>query len=384
VSAELADFQHLAPPLRLYSGSDSLERLGRELERLGSERAVIFCGGTIARGQLLELVRAAMGERCAGVFAGVRAHSPRSHVEAAADALRWLEADAVLVVGGGSAVVTARAASIFLAEGYDLEKLSTREEGGRLRSPKLLAPKLPQLVLPTTPTTACVKAGTAVFDPATARRYALFDPKTRVQSLFIHPALIQSAPRTLVLSAGLDTLSLAIEGLTSSSGDPIADALLMHSVRLLSVNLAADDTVRARGELVMAAVLCGCGTDYTGAGIATVLGHAIGANHHVENGIAKAIVLPHALRFNEAVAQDGIAKVATALGGRAAGLVAVNEALARLMASTGSPERLRDVGLRREDLPRIAARGMTDWFLRSNPRPVRQASDLEHVLEEAW
>ena len=69
-----------------------------------------------------------------------------------------------------------------------------------------------------------------------------------------------------------------------------------------------------RGELVLAAILCGQGTDYTGAGITTVLGHAIGARHELENGIVNAIVLPHVLRFNADAAAAGLAKVAAALG----------------------------------------------------------------------
>ena len=57
----------------------------------------------------------------------------------------------------------------------------------KLHSPKLLAPKLPQFIVPTTPTTAMVKAGSAVFDPATGERLALFDPKTRAHAIFIDP-----------------------------------------------------------------------------------------------------------------------------------------------------------------------------------------------------
>lgn len=387
----MRSFQHIAPPLRLYSGDDSLGQLGRELDRLKSRRAVILCGSTLAHSPLLQRVRSAMGDRCAGVFPGVRAHSPHPAVQAAAEELKRLDADAIVAVGGGSAIVTARAASIYVAEGGDLEKISTSQDAhGSLHSPRLLAPKLPQLIVPTTPTTAAVKAGTAVFDPASARRFALFDPKTRAQSLFIHPELISSTPRDLVVSASLDTLSLAIEGLTSRSADPIADALLMHAVRLLAQNLlhlGLDDDVMVRGELMLAAVLCGRGTDYTGAGIATVLGHAIGANHRVDNGIAKAIVLPHALRFNSDAAQAGLQKIAASLEVVPAGMSTVervNDALARIFTTIGVPGRLREVGIPENALADIASRGMGDWFLRSNARSIRGPSDLQTVLAQAW
>ena len=91
----------------------------------------------------------------------------------------------------------------------------------------------------------------------------------------------------------------------------------MHAVRLLGQHLpdvARHDDAAVRGELVLAAVLCGQGTDHTGAGITTVLGHAIGARHALENGTVNAIVLPHVLRFNASAAAAGLAKVAAALG----------------------------------------------------------------------
>jgi alcohol dehydrogenase class IV len=306
--------------------------------------------------------------------------------------LRELDADAVVAVGGGSAIVTARAASILLAETGDLAALATsRDEQGALRSPKLLAPKLPQLVVPTTPTTAMVKAGSAVFDTAVGERRALFDPKTRAQAIFIHPALANSAPAALVIGSGLNTFALAIEGLMARTDDPLADALLMHALRLLARDLpGAGGTPDAalRGELMLGAVLCGQGSDFAGAGMTTVLGHAIGARHAVENGVANAIVLPHVLRFNAEAAGPGLAKVAAALGlpagGGASPLGAILDSVGALVDALALPRRLRDVGVPHEALPKIAGHAMGDWFLRGNPRPVRDAAEVQQVLENAW
>lgn len=387
----MRSFQHITPPLRLFSGPDSFDALGRELERIGSHRAVVFCGPW-AEGPLLNAVSAGMGDRCAGVYPGVLAHSPVASVEEAAGELERLDADAVVALGGGSSIVTARAASILVAENGDPRSLcTTRDANGQLRSPKLLAPKLPQFIVPTTPTTAMVKAGSAVFDPATGERLALFDPKTRAHAIFIHPDTIMSSPRALAVSASLNTFSMAIEGLTSRSGDPISDALLMHALRLAAQYLPdpkVGEDADVRAELVLAAVLCGQGTDHTGAGITTVLGHAIGARHHLDNGIANAIVLPEVLRFNGSAAESGLQKVATALGlPQSNGEVlieAVVQAVDALFGRLGIPRRLREVGVGLDALPEIAAHAIGDWFLRGNPRPVRNESELQQVLQAAW
>jgi alcohol dehydrogenase class IV len=388
----ISSFKHLVPELRLFHGPASLASLDSELARLGSRRAVIVCGGSLQReGAALDLVRGAMGDRCAGVIAGVQGHSPLPAVQAVADELRRLEADAVLAVGGGSAVVTARAASIMLAEHGDARALCTaRDETGVLRSPRLNAPKLPQLVVPTTPTTATLKAGSAVLDPADGRRLALFDPKTRAKAVFVHPALLATPPRELVISAGLNTLAMALEGLMSLAGDAFSDALLMHATRLLAQQLpmavqADDDAMRS--DLMFASLLCGHGTDYTGAGIAIPLGHAISARFHIDNGITNAIVLPHVIRFNAEAAQAGLEKLAVALGRPAQGAGAATQVIAGIGAifdALQAPRRLRDVGVMRESLAALAAVSMEDWFVRGNPRSVRSADELQQVLDSAW
>jgi alcohol dehydrogenase len=389
----MRSFQHLTPPLRLFQGPIGLGTASKELERLNSKRAVIFCGASLARDVgLLDLVRSSLGHRCAGVFTGVRAHSPLPSVETAAAELKSLEADAVIAVGGGSAIVTARAATILAAETGDARSLcTTQDDKGALRSPKLLAPKLPQFVIPTTPTTAIVKAGSAVFDPVDGKRLALFDPKTRAHSVFIDPQMLHSAPRHLVTSSSLNTLASAIEGLMSRSGNPLADASLMHSVRLLARHLSAlatCDDPEVRSELVLAAILCGQGTDHAGAGVTTVLGHAIGARHGIENGMINAIVLPHVLRFNAQDAATGLAKVATALGNSSAApdfhLSTILNTVQTISGALGISHRLRDVGVPFTSLPRIAEDAMGDWFLRGNPRQVRAAAELEEILEQAW
>lgn len=378
-------FNHVSTELRIYSGQNSLDRLDRELGRLDCSRAVIFCGRTLSQSPLAQLVRDGMGERYAGTFAGVKAHSPVPAVAEGAAFLREHDADAVIAVGGGSAVVSARASSIFLAEGEDLTKIATyRDENGRMNSPRLSAPKLPQIIVPTTPNTAVVKAGTAVFDPADSRRHALFDPKTRAGSVFIHPELAASSPSELIRSASLDTLSLAIDGLISRTGDPIADALLIHAIRLLVAGLprlAEEDTPELREELTMAALMCGRGTDHTGAGVTTVLGHAIGANHHVENGTVKAALLPHVIKFNAGHNDKGYANLALALGVDSTDAIA--PALREFNAKLGLPSTLSALEIPESAFADIAERSMLDWFLTGNPRKVEDPADLVGLLQLA-
>ena len=386
-------FQHVAPELRLYCGDDSLTALMRELKRNSCQRAVVVCGRSVGSSKPMELLRSIMGSTLAGECISVQSNSPIAAVEETARILSELSADAVIAIGGGSAAVTARAASILLAEKRPAQELCTRRlPSGEFESPRLRAAKLPQFVVPTTPSTAFVKVGSAVHD-SHGQRIALFDPKTRAKALFLHPEFLRTASPELVQSASLNTLSTAIEALESPKCDPFSEAMLMHSLRLISQylhRLSADD-VRARECLAVAAVLCGRGTEQSGGGLASVLAHAIGHRSNAANGLVNAIVLPHTVRFNAPEIAHSSARIVEGLGaavgaGRLslvepAQIIAVVDAL---LAKLPVPRRLRDIGVAQEDLGPIAQAAMSDWFISRNPRRVSSERDVLAILEAAW
>lgn len=389
----LRSYKHVAPELRLFQGPDSLVTLRRELERNGCKRAVVLCGRSMSVSPAMELLRSALGSLLVGQSVTVREHSPVPAVQEAASFLEERRADSVIAVGGGSAAVTARAAAILLAENRPLQDLCTRRApGGKFESPKLNAAKLPLFVIPTTPSTAFVKVGTAVHDPEGGERLALFDPKTRAKGIFIHPDFVSTSPETLIQGATLNTLSTAVEALESPNCDPISEAMLMQSLRLITQHLhpSSGMDVSDRERLVLAGVLCGRGTDHAGGGLATVLAHAIGKRSTVSNGIVHAIVLPHTMRFNAPCTQHAEGRVADGLLGYAKSLktgpgeMSGVELVESLLASLGVPTRLRDIGISSESLPEIAEEAMDDWFIGRNARRIADAGMILAVLEAAW
>lgn len=386
--------QHATPAFRTFCGDDALAALPRELARVGATRAVIFCGGSLVRRhpQALERVEAAIGDRLAGRFDGVREHSPLPSVEAGWNVLRDAGADAVIAVGGGSAIVTARAATILLAEAAEVRELCTRREAdGRLTSPRLQAPKLPQWVVPTTPTTAYAKAGSAVRDSESGERLALFDPKTRAQGVFLDPQLALTAPELLAQGAGLNALAMAVEGLQSNFDDPLAEALLTQSLRMLARWLArlrqSPEDPEPRLRLMLAALLCGQGSDYAGGGLAQALSHAAGPRSDASNGVVETMLLPHAMRFNAPVTATGLGRIVEALHGptppEEPTLDRAVASVVKVLAELELPVRLRDVGVPHEALAAIAEHALDDWWLARAPRPAN-AEDVDAILRAAW
>ena len=168
-------FRHVSNPVRIHAGDNALERLGEEADRARARRVLVVCGQTVAHHtNLLDRVKQALGDKLAGVFQDVRAGSPATSVlqgvaRAASLGPDLIGPDLIVAVGGGSAVVTARAITIMLAEGGTLHDHATKYPTGEQPvSPRLMQPKVPNIVVLTTPTTSAHRAGMRLPTPRRA------------------------------------------------------------------------------------------------------------------------------------------------------------------------------------------------------------------------
>lgn len=384
--------RHITPVSRIFCGPDSLRYLPAELKRERCARVLIFCDPfLIKEGTLLKRVQDILGDSLVGIFSEIEPGSPVPTVQAGAQAVIRAKADALVVVGGGSSVVTSRGAVILAAEQADPHDICTsRGEEGKLVSPRLLTPKIPMFVIPTTPITAMVKGGASILDPDTNAQLALFDPKTRGKSIFIHPDFIKTIPERLLMSACMSTMAAAIDGLLSTDGDILSDALLIHSLRILYEKLSneeqlSDPRAEALCEIMLATVLCGMGSDYTGFGISVVMGHAITAFNRINAGFVNGVMIPHTLRYNRG-AVKGMKKLASALGiptGKEGFADEVCRCMEKFLSGLEIPHTLREMGMNHEKIEEIAQAAMDDWYLHYNPVPVGK-DDVVKILKAAW
>ena len=394
-------FRHVAYPVRVFAGDGALSNLSAAVNRVGATRPFVVCGRSVAtRTDLLERVSEALGQEPAGVFDGVQAGSPVPSVMQGAAMAREAGADLIIAVGGGSAVVTARAIIIMLAEGGHPRDHATKyPEGQPPISPRLMEPKIPNILVLTTPTTAATRAGTAVIDADTGHRLELFDPKTRPEAVIWDSDALLTAPADLCISASGSLFSGVVSALQAPRVNAMAAADLLSSLGLLVENLPLvrkiDDDGTARVNLCVASFMYNRAWD-TGAsgsalGVVSALAHSLDTRYaECDHGSAYSITTGPGMRFNRDFNIAGQARVADSLGVREPGdndQEAADSAAAAVTGffeAVGLPVRLRDVGVPADGIPQIAQDAMTDFGLHRNVRPVNAAEELEAVLRSAW
>ncbi len=387
-------------PARVHYGYGSRARLP-ELVALHGRRvlAVVdpFLAGTPV---LAETVEALAAAGCAvRTYADVAPELPVHSLDAGAAAAREHAADVVLAIGGGSALDAAKLIALLAVHGGPL---------GQYYGENLVpGPTLPVVAAPTTAGTGSEVTPVAVVsDPGRALKVGVSSPFLVPVAAVVDPALTLGAPERVTAYSGIDALVHAVESYTArpldhgGDGPPpvftgrnaLAEPLALRAAGLLgrwlptAVREPADR--RARGEVALGALLGGIAFGSTGTHLCHALQYPLGALTRTPHGLGTGLLLPHALdalRADPGVAAR-IARLGAALEGIPEDQASAERTVARVAAlnrAIGVPATLAEIGVGREQLPRMAELALKSARLLAIA-PVEPSPDLLlAILERA-
>ncbi len=374
-------------PTKIVFGAGTARDVDMEMAGLGCRRALVVTDPGVMKAGLVEGVRKALGERCAGVWSDVPQDTGIGVVNSAAAFAREKGVDCVVSVGGGSVIDTGKGICILLMEGGGLENF----EGIQL----LTRPQTPHIVIPTTAGTGSeVTCMAVILDERKGQKMLIVEYFNAPRIAILDPKMTERLPPLLTASTGMDAMTHAVEALQSLSREPIADGLAMQAIRLLHRDLpvctenGAD--LAARGQTQLAATMAGWAFGNAMVGLVHAMAHSLGAVARTPHGIANGILLPHVMAFNRDDAAEGYAMVAEALGVREKGMdereaaEAAITAIRSFLERIGHPLRLSEVGVTDEDIAKSAALSLSDGAIVNNPRPVLDEEEVIAVYRAAF
>jgi len=381
------------PPMEsVIYGKPFAEALKEEVERADAHAVFLLAGGTITREtDMVEQVRQALGNRLAGVHSKIGAHTPRVDCIAAANTARTAGADMLATLGGGSVTDAAKIVGICLGnditDAAQLDGLRNRvATDGAITRAVIKPPAVRSVAIPTTLSAGEYTASAGCTDTVRQVKESFGHPLVTPKNVVLDPRATIHTPEWLFLSTGIRAIDHAVEDICSDFCQPISEGASFHALKLLSHGLAGvrEDPLDldARLECQLGAWLSMVGSQ-TGVpkGASHGIGHVLGGTAHVPHGYTSCVMLPHVLRFNAPVNAARQARVSEALGRPgepAADLVAT------LIAGLGLPGRLRDVGVKPEQLDRIAELSMHDRWIHTNPRKIDGPPVIRELLDAAW
>jgi maleylacetate reductase len=381
------------PPMEsVVYGRPFTTALAEQVEAAGAHSVFLLASGTLARETgMVEEIRRALGNRLAGVFARIGAHTPRVDVVAAANAARDAGADLIATLGGGSVTDAAKMVAFCLANDIadparlDDYRARTGTDGTTTR-PAAKPPSVRTVAIPTTLSAGEYTASAGCTDTQRNVKESYGHPLMMPKSVLLDPRATLHTPEWLLLSTGIRAVDHAVEDICSPECQPISEGASYHALKLLGRGLGgvkADPLdLDARLDCQLGAWMSMVGSQ-TGVpkGASHGIGHVLGGTAHVPHGYTSCVMLPHVLRFNAVVNADRQALVSDALG--RPGMPAA-DAVAALIAGLGLPVRLRDVGVKEEQLDRIAELSMHDRWVHTNPRKIAGPAVVRDLLDAAW
>lgn len=374
-----------------YYGAGCRSVIADEVRKRGFSKALLVTDKDLIRFGVAEKIEEVL--RNAGIpyeiFSDLKANPTITNVKDGVAAFKAAGADFIIALGGGSSIDTAKAVGIVVnnPEFADVRSL----EGTAATKHRAV----PTFAIPTTAGTAAeVTINYVITDEEARKKMVCVDPNDIPMCAIIDCELMYSMPKGLTAATGMDALTHAIESYITPGAWTMSDMFEMKAIELIARHLknavGNGNATAAREGMAEAQYIAGMGFSNVGLGIVHSMAHPLGAFYDTPHGVANALLLPYVMEYNaESLARPKYLDIARAMGVDTTGM-SVDEGVAAaigavraLSLSIGIPQRLHEIGVKREDIPALAVAAFNDVCTGGNPRPT-SVEDIAALYETAY
>ncbi len=293
--------------------------------------------------------------------------------------------DMIISLGGGSPHDCAKGIGIIATNGGNI-----RDYEGIDKSKRAMPPFI--AVNTTAGTASEMTRFCIITNTDTKVKMAIVDWRVTPNVAINDPLLMMGMPPSLTAATGMDALTHAVEAYVSTIATPVTDACALQAMSLISKYLRAavanGSDIEARDKMAYAEYLAGMAFNNASLGHVHAMAHQLGGFYDLPHGVCNAILLPHVERFNLLAKVDRFVDIAVAMGENVNGLSRRDaaekalQAIVRLSQDVGIPKGLKELGVKKEDIPIMAANAQKDACGLTNPRcPSMQ--DVIAIYENA-
>lgn len=372
-------------PVPIAYGPGRLAEIGRHCIELGIRNPLIVTDRGSRDlpfiGQLKSLLENA--GLSATVFSDISPNPVDSEIGLGRKAFRAGGHDAVIAIGGGSAMDGGKAICLTANNDHDLWAFEFEQPvpviGQGENFPALIT-------IPTTAGTGAETESTAmVTHAAKGMKFCIWHPDLKPALALLDPELTVGLPRTLTAWTGADALVHAIEAYLVPGFNPLCDGLALEGLALIAkwLPVAVDEpqNLTARGGMLVGSSLAGIAF-LKGLGMVHAISHMVGAEFNTQHGLTNAILLPVVLRFNLPGQEEKVRRMAQAMNLSDTSVEGFMSAVEAMLDQIEIPKSLGEIGVPPDCAARIADKALKDSAARTNPRVATQA-EVQAMIENA-
>lgn len=280
---------------------------------------------------------------------------------------------AVIGLGGGSSLDTAKAVSGLLKCGGKIEEYI---EGKKFTARTKL------VLIPTTAGTGSEVTNVGVYTINGVKKPMTSD-YFWADFAIVDPELTYSMPKRVTISTGLDALTHAIESYWALSTQPYTEGLALRSSKMIleSLEKSIEGETWARDEMMIAATIAGVAFSQTRTTAAHAISFPLTSFYGIEHGLACALTLPELIVFTYPSIKQKMDELLAYLEMRDIG--ELTNIIKFLIEKGGCSTKLRDYGMKKEDLRKIAEEAMKANIIKLTPRNI-ELEDVVQILEKSY
>ena len=282
--------------------------------------------------------------------------------------------DAIIAIGGGSAMDGGKAICLTVKNEIDLWDFEWEAEPVAI-SPDKAFPTL--ITIPTTAGTGAETESTAmVTHTGKGMKFCICHPQLKPSLALLDPELTVGLPTNLTAWTGADAMVHAIEAYCVPNFHPLCDGLALESLNLISkwlpVAVREPDNLVARGAMLVGSCLAGIAF-LKGLGHVHAISHMIGAEYNTQHGLTNAIILPVVLKFNLPGMEEKVKRMAEAMELQELSVEDFITEIERRLDEIDIPRSLSEISVPKDCEERIARKALLDSAARTNPRAASLA-----------
>lgn len=375
-----------------YHGAGSRKEIITEVQRKKLKKALLVTDQDLIKFGVAKQVESILigAQIPYEIYDHVKANPTIKNVQLGVNTYKESGADFIIALGGGSVIDTAKAIGIIVnnPDHYDVKSL----EGAvftQKRSVTIIA-------LPTTAGTAAeVTINYVITDEDEKKKMVCVDPNDIPAVAIIDPELMYSMPKGLTAATGMDALTHAIESFLTLGAWEMSDMFAIKAIELIHKHLknAVENpkNEQAREGMALAQYIAGMGFSNVGLGIVHSMAHPLGAFYDTPHGVANALLLPYIMEYNShSDAAPKYKQIAKAMGIKDTESMSVTDgveaaigAVKSLSESINIPQKLSEIGIRKEDIPELAISAFNDVCTGGNPR-ITSVEDIKELYYNAY
>jgi len=317
------------------------------------------------------------------IFSNIKANPTGQNVSDGVAAFLDGRHDAVIALGGGSALDAGKAIALIAQQSCSLWDLEDIGDNDQNADPQKIAPVI---AVPTTAGTGSeVGRAGLIVNESEQRKVIIFHPKMMPVSVILDPELTVGLPAHLTAATGMDALSHSLEAWCSPGFHPMAEGIALEGIRLVHDNIeravADGQDLEARMNMLVASMM-GATAFQRGLGAMHALAHPLGAVYDLHHGLLNAVLMPYVLGANVSVIDARIARLAGYIGLTPSFDAFLDWVLA-LRQKIGIPHTLAELMTRDATFDRIGEMAMADPSAGGNPI-LFSAKEYQSLLSNAF